>query len=91
MKFDWDKNKAQKNFEKHKIHFEEAKSVFYDFLSFTLPDPFHSINEERYVTIGMSSFNRLLVVVHSDKDDLIRIISSRLATKHEGRKYEEDN
>jgi uncharacterized DUF497 family protein len=89
VKFDWDKNKANTNYDKHKVYFEEAKSVFYDFLSFTISDKSHSINEERYITIGMSVLNRILVVVHSEKEDTIRIISSRLATKQERKKYEE--
>ena len=91
MKFDWNNNKDISNFNKHKVHFEEAQTVFYDFLSVTKPDPMHSINEERFITIGISAFNRILVVVHSDKEDTIRIISSRLATKNERKKYEKGN
>lgn len=91
MKFVWDENKAKSNLLKHIVGFEEAQTVFYDFLSITISDPFHSIKEERFITIGMSSKNRLLTIVHTEIDDTIRIISSRLATKKERKKYEEEN
>ena len=90
MKFDWDKHKAKSNLQKHSVSFEEAQTVFYDFLSITIPDPVNSIIEERLITIGMSSKNRLLIVVHTEINDTIRIITSRLATKNEGIKYEKE-
>lgn len=90
MIFEWDENKAKSNIMKHKISFDEAKTVFYDFLSITIPDLNHSINEERFITIGNSSMNKLLVVMHTDKNDVIRIISSRLATYKERKYYEEE-
>jgi hypothetical protein len=71
MKFDWDTNKAKSNLQKHAVSFEEAQTVFYDFLSITIIDPVHSINEERFITIGMSSKNRLLTVVHTEINDTI--------------------
>jgi uncharacterized DUF497 family protein len=90
MKFDWDVQKAKVNLSKHSVGFEEAETIFYDFLSITVADPLHSINEERLITIGMSSKKHLLIVVHTDKDDTVRIINSRLATKFERIIYEEE-
>jgi uncharacterized protein len=89
IKFEWDNNKENSNLIKHKIDFEEAKSVFYDFLSQTINDPDHSKNEFRYITIGYSNKNRLLIVSHTDRDNNIRIISARFANKNERNKYEE--
>lgn len=65
--------------------------MFYDFLSVTIEDPIHSNKEERFITIGMSSKNKLLIVVHTDNTEEIRIISSRFATKNERRLYEGNN
>ena len=68
---------------------EEASSVFYDSLAMTGADPDHSEGEERMVTFGMSSSGRFLVVAHTERRDAIRIISARVATKHERHIYEE--
>jgi len=87
--FEWDDGKAQANISKHAVSFEEASSVFADPLSLTIFDPVHSEEEERYVTLGQSQRNRLLVVVLTDRDDRIRIISARVATRRERRDYEE--
>ena len=78
------------NFEKHGITFDEASTVFKDTLSLTIEDPLHSYDEERLVLIGMSYKNRLLVVVHTEREESIRIISARKALKRE-RKYYENN
>ena len=87
--FKWDKNKAKKNEKKHNISFEEATTIFGDPLSITISDPIHSnINEERYITIGLSYRQRILVVVHCDRGDIIRIISARKAIKRELKEYE---
>lgn len=89
MRFEWDPAKAKRNLRKHRISFEEACSVFYDPLAITGDDPDHSIAEERMITFGVSSANRLLVVAHTERNDTIRIISARIATSHERKIYEE--
>ena len=76
------------NIRKHGITFEEASTIFGDVLSRTIPDPYHSIGEDRYVTIGMSSKGKILVVVHTERYDVIRIISARKAEKNEKNQYE---
>lgn len=86
---EWDPRKATQNLKKHKVSFEEATTVFHDTLSFTIEDPLHSESEERFVIIGESIRRRILVVVHTDRGDRIRIISARLATAHERKLYEE--
>ena len=88
--FDWDKTKAKHNVIKHKIPFEEAATVFGDPLSITIDDPIHSSpDEERFVTIGSSYRGKIIVVVHCDQGDYIRIISARQATRKERHVYEE--
>jgi uncharacterized protein len=89
IKFEWDKRKAQQNLRKHQVDFTEASTVFADTLSITIPDPDHSEDEERWVTIGLSNRQRLLVVVHTEEEETIRIISARTADRLERRKYEE--
>ncbi len=89
VQFVWDKEKAEKNKDKHDVRFEEAATVFGDPLSLTISDIAHSDSEERFVTIGRSSAESLLVVVHLDiDDDTIRLISARSATRKERRDYE---
>lgn len=88
MHFEWDRAKADANRKKHQVTFDEAVSVFYDALSATFPDPDSSRTEERLVTIGQSSRQRLLVVVHAEHGETIRIISARLATAHERKRHE---
>jgi uncharacterized DUF497 family protein len=88
--FDWDDAKARSNERKHGVSFEEAASVFFDWGQVTRSDPRHSTNEVRFVTIGISVRDRLLVVVHADHDDDVRIISARPATRLERQIYEED-
>jgi len=83
IEFEWDPNKAKKNIKKHRVSFNEAATVFGDPLSMTFFDPDHSIDENRYITIGLSHLGRLLVVAHTDRDDRIRIISARKATERE--------
>jgi uncharacterized DUF497 family protein len=89
MKFEWDPKKASSNLKKHKVSFEEAATALRDPMSATALDPDHSVSEERFVTFGVSERGRVLVVAHSDKDDTIRIISAREASKGEKRIYEE--
>jgi uncharacterized DUF497 family protein len=88
MQFTWDRNKARRNLQKHGISFDEATTVFGDPLAGTIADPDHSVEEARFVTIGLSETNRLLVVVHVETNDEIRIISARETTSHERKRYE---
>jgi uncharacterized protein len=90
FRFSWDPAKAAGNRRRHWVSFEEATTTFGDPLSITIADPDHSINEVRYVLIGLSDRQRLLVVAHATWGDVIRIISARLATRHERRTYEEE-
>jgi uncharacterized DUF497 family protein len=89
IKFEWDSRKARQNLRKHGIGFDEATTVFADILSVTIPDPDHSEDEERWVTMGLSNRHRLLVVVHTQEEETIRIISVRAADRLERGKYEE--
>ncbi|MFM7885155.1 MAG: BrnT family toxin [Pseudanabaena sp.] len=88
MKFQWDLVKASSNSKKHGVSFEEAVTVFGDPLAATIADPNHSIGEFRFLTIGQSRFQRLLVVSHTERNREIRLISARLATRQERRSYE---
>jgi hypothetical protein len=88
MQFEWNPDKANSNLKKHGVSFNEASTVFNDPLSITFPDPDHSYGEERYVIIGLSSANRILIVPHTDRADRVRIISAREATRNERRFYE---
>ncbi len=88
--FEWDEDKAKQNIRKHGVSFEEAATVFGDPFSITIYDPLHSREEDRFVILGMSNKNRLLVVIHTERGDRIRIISARKATKKERRQYESD-
>jgi len=83
-----DDAKYEENLRKHGIRFEEAASVFFDPLSLTVPDPTHSVSENRFVIIGHSLLHQLLVVVHTERSDKIRIISARPASAAETRNYE---
>jgi len=89
LTFEWDANKAGLNLAKHSVGFEEAATVFSDPVSITIPDPVHSQIEVRFVILGRSHHGRLLVVVHTERGDNIRIISARLASRHERKQYEE--
>jgi len=89
LTFEWDHAKAQQNQKKHQVSFEEAATVFGDPLSLTIDDPLHSSEEERSVTIGESARHRLLVVVHTDRGERVRLISAREATSRERREYEQ--
>lgn len=91
--FEWDARKAKTNLEKHKVSFEEAQTIFIDPLLVTFPDEFHSNAEERFTSIGISAKERLLLVVHTEQEELkervvIRIISCRKATTSERMVYE---
>jgi uncharacterized protein len=88
VEFEWDPGKAEPNTEKHGLSFEEAATAFGDSLSLTIPDPDHSEDEDRYILMGETAVGRLVVVVHTDREDTVRIISARLATSRERRDYE---
>ena len=89
--FEWDEEKAQDNLRKHGISFEEAQTVFNDPLAITIPDPDHSIDENRFITIGESDKRRILVAVYTERRKKIRLISARKASRAERKKYEEEN
>ncbi|HEY9703803.1 MAG TPA: BrnT family toxin, partial [Allocoleopsis sp.] len=91
MKFEWDANKQHQNQQKHRVSFDEAATVWTDPLALIAPDPEHSVEEEREWIIGTSYKNRLLVVVYTMRNDTIRIISARQATKSERQQYEEES
>ena len=89
MRFEADPAKAAQNLKKHKVSFEEAASVFGDSMAYTFPDPDHSVGEERWLTFGMSRMGRILAIIYTERRGTIRLISARLATKHERSIYEE--
>ncbi len=87
--FEWDEQKNEINKKKHRISFEEARSVFYDDAALVIDDPEHSEEEDRFIILGMSTQANLLVVCHCYRasDTVIRIISARKATRTESRFY----
>jgi uncharacterized protein len=90
MEFEWDPEKAERNERKHGVSFHEGATVFNDPLAFTFADPDHSIGEERFLTFGLSRYDRLIVVAHTDRGNKMRIISARLMTRQERKTYEEE-
>ncbi len=91
MEFEWDPLKAEDNLKKHGVDFTEAATVFSDPLSITYSDPDHSLDEDRYIIIGSSSANRLLIVAHTDRDEGTRLISAREVTSRERKLYESED
>lgn len=89
MEIEWDPRKAESNLRKHRVSFAEAATVLRDPLSATVPDPDHSSEEERYLTVGRSLRRRLLIVSHTERGDRTRIISARELTHAEKEAYEE--
>jgi hypothetical protein len=88
--YEWDTKKAEENLRKHGVSFDEGKTVFLDPLAETFDDPDHSADERRFITLGMSTSQRLLVIAHADSgDDRIRIISARAATRRESYAHQE--
>jgi uncharacterized DUF497 family protein len=87
--FEWDTKKDAANLRKHGVGFAEARTVFGDSLSVTISDPDNAAAEERFVIVGMSTARKLLVVVHTMREERIRLISARTATRYERRVYEE--
>jgi uncharacterized DUF497 family protein len=88
--FEWDPSKAQINTKKHNVGFIEATSVFNDPLGITIFDPDHSNHEERFITIGKSDRNRILMVAHTDRGNKTRIINARELTRTEYKDYESE-
>lgn len=86
--FEWDGEKARSNFIKHHVSFDEAETIFDDPLAVTINDPFHSTDEDRFVKVGESDRERLLLVTYTERGDSIRIISARKADPRERRNYE---
>ena len=89
MTFEWDERKAAANLKKHHVAFEDAASVFLNALAITFPDPDHSLEESREITLGYTMEGRLVFVSHCERGQRIRIISARLATRIERKQYEE--
>jgi uncharacterized protein len=89
MEFEWDSAKAAANLSKHGVSFDEAKTVFDDSLYVDFYDPDHSDEEHRYIIVGQSQQGRLLMVSYTERDDTIRVISSREVTPAERKDYEE--
>jgi hypothetical protein len=90
LQFVWDRAKAAENLRKHGVDFAEAATAFGDPLSITIPDPAHSVGEERRLLVGQTTAGRLLVVAHRERGDEIRLISARLATRRERETYEKE-
>jgi len=90
VEFEWDPKKAAKNLRKHGVSFNEAATVFGDSLGTTVPDPDHSVAEDRYITVGMSNRRRLVMVAHTEREEWSRIISARELTRAEKEAYEEE-
>jgi len=91
MEFEWDPKKARKNLRKHKVPFPEVATIFGDPLAVTVPDPDHSSEEHRHITIGTSNRLRLPIVSHVDRGGRVRIISARKLTRSERQAYEEES
>jgi len=89
VEFEWEPEKAAANVKRRGIAFSEAGSVLEDPLSTTFPDESHSEDEARFLTIGASRLGRVLVVAHTERNDKIRIISARRATRREREFYEQ--
>ena len=88
IEFEWDDKKADSNFQKHGVSFEEGATVFNDPEIATIFDPDHSKDEERYISIGISIQGSLLVVIHTEREERMRLISCRKATSAERKAYE---
>jgi hypothetical protein len=89
LRFEWDREKAKQNLEKHGVSFEDASEVFSDALAANVEDTTHSVDENRCIIIGQTSKRRILLVVYSERGESLRIISARAAIKQEVRIYEE--
>ena len=88
MRFEWDATKAAENLRRHGVSFEEAMTVFYDPLAATFDDPEHSFGERRFLTVGYSSRERLLVLCHTERRGAVRLFNARRATARERKRHE---
>jgi len=88
VRFEWDSEKAASNLAKHSVSFDEASTVFGDPLATTIADPDHSIDEQRFLTTGLSTQQRVVIVWHTEREEVIRTIGAREATPRERRIYE---
>lgn len=88
MEFEWDAEKAELNIKKHGVEFDEAVTVFDDLFNIDFYDPKHSLDEHRFLMVGESNLQRLLIVSYTERSDKIRIISARELTPQERRNYE---
>jgi hypothetical protein len=91
VKFQWDPKKATRNLARHGVSFKEASTVFGDPLASTIPDPDHSVEELRFLTMGRSAAGRLIVVSHTERGEDTRIIGARPGTRGEKKRYEQDS
>lgn len=89
MEFEWDEEKGKRNLSKHNVSFDEAKTVFLDLLHIEFYDPDHSDDEDRYIIVGESEQQRLLVVSYTERRQKVRLVSAREATRKEKESYEE--
>ena len=89
LRFEWDPRKAATNRAKHGVSFEEASSVFSDPLGLFVDDPRHSVGERRHVLLGSSEQHRLLAVMFTEREEVIRVVSARRVTRRERKSYEE--
>jgi hypothetical protein len=89
VEFEWDSNKAEFNLEKHGVSFPEATTVFDDDLSVAVPDPDHSLEEQRFIIVGSSHRGRFLIIAYTERGDRIRIITARELTPKERKAYEQ--
>jgi uncharacterized protein len=87
--FEWDEEKASANAKKHRVSFEEAVLAFSDPMLITFSDPLHAESEESFLSIGISSKDRVLIVAHTDRSNKVRIVNCRKATASERKRYEE--
>ena len=90
MEFEWDTNKVTVNLSRHSISFDEAKTVFQDPFYIVFDDPDHSFEENRCIAIGQSGQNRLLFISYTERENAVRLISARRATRSERELYEEE-
>jgi len=88
MRFEWDQAKAAANLEKHGVSFPEATTVFGDPFELTIPDPDHSVREQRFLSLGLSAENRVLLVSYTERGNTVRIIHARAAAPKERRTYD---
>ena len=88
LRFEWDDRKARSNLSKHGVSFEEASTAFGDPRSITIPDPLHSEEEDRLILLGQTYRGKIVVVIHTERGENMRIISARPASRREKKTHE---